>query len=259
MSAEPALDLAVEEREFARWMAGRYAPPVICSAEWLRFSARLDARLAQEAGEAERHAVAPFAASGVGAAAVTFGLFFLMQYLIVQSPLDVPEEVTSYSIDLLPAKPVEESKPRRRLPPRLPTQQQPPPPQLSPVPQERPGVGTLSAMGPGLDPRLDLLGPVRGSGPSNSAAIPVVRVPPMYPPRAHQRGIEGWVLVEFTITPTGAVKDPSVIEADPPNVFNRATLRAIRRWKYKPRFIDGQPVERPRVRTVISFALEDQS
>ena len=75
--------------------------------------------------------------------------------------------------------------------------------------------------------------------------IPIVVIRPMYPRDALMEGLEGWVDVEFIITETGTVKDPRVVAANPPRVFNREALRAILKWKFKPRVVDGQAVERP--------------
>ena len=85
---------------------------------------------------------------------------------------------------------------------------------------------------------------------------PVVVIRPMYPRDAAISGIEGWVKVEFTITETGAVKDPQIVDAQPPRVFNREAIRAIMKWKFKPRVIDGVAVER-RATQVIDFTLDD--
>ena len=85
--------------------------------------------------------------------------------------------------------------------------------------------------------------------------IPIVRINPMYPRDAQIRGLEGWVKLEFTITEVGTVKDPKVIEADPPRVFNREALRAILKWKFKPRVVDGVAVERTATQT-LDFTLD---
>ena len=89
-------------------------------------------------------------------------------------------------------------------------------------------------------------------------AIPLVRVQPDYPPRALRDGAEGWVQVQFSITPTGAVKDPFVVGAQPKNLFEDAALKAIARWRYQPKVEDGVAVERVGVQTVIRFALDEQ-
>jgi protein TonB len=87
-------------------------------------------------------------------------------------------------------------------------------------------------------------------------AVPQVRIQPDYPVGARQRGIEGWVDVQFTVRTDGSVRDPSVIAADPPEVFDRAALQAIKGWKYNPKIEDGKPVERPDLRVRIRFELE---
>ena len=111
-----------------------------------------------------------------------------------------------------------------------------------------------------LTPSVDARGAMSGlniSAGSDRDTIPLVRVPPDYPARAVNRGIEGWVLVEFTITGTGAVKDAKVVDSKPGTIFNDAAVKAISRWRYNPKVENGQPVERRGVRTIIRFDLED--
>ena len=91
---------------------------------------------------------------------------------------------------------------------------------------------------------------------SDRDVIPLVRINPDYPPRALTRGIEGWVQVQFTITATGTVKDPIVVEAMPKNTFDDAALKAIARWRYNPKVENGVAVERVGVQTRIVFQLE---
>src|SRR6185503_8242438 len=91
---------------------------------------------------------------------------------------------------------------------------------------------------------------------SDRDVIPLVRVPPDYPARAQSRGLEGWVQVRFTITPTGTVKDPTVVNAEPKGMFDDAALKAIARWRYNPRVEGGVAVERVGVETIIRFQLE---
>ena len=58
------------------------------------------------------------------------------------------------------------------------------------------------------------------------------------------------------MTTNGSVRDPVVVEADPQGIFDRAAISAALKFKYKPRVIDGVPVEVPGVRNKITFALE---
>ena len=59
-------------------------------------------------------------------------------------------------------------------------------------------------------------------------------VQPIYPMRAVNSKIEGWVDVEFTVAETGKVKDVSVRAASAPGVFDDAAVKAVSQWRYKP-------------------------
>lgn len=88
--------------------------------------------------------------------------------------------------------------------------------------------------------------------------LPLVRFPPQYPTRALRRGIEGWSLMEFTVNGIGNVVEESivVIDGEPENIFDRSSSKAVARFKYQPRVIDGQGVDVPNVRTVIRYEIE---
>jgi len=88
--------------------------------------------------------------------------------------------------------------------------------------------------------------------------VPLVRINPQYPRDAAMNQIEGYVTIEFTITETGSVRNPRVIDARPPRVFDREAIRAILRWKFKPRVIDGVAVERQAIQT-LDFTLDDSA
>ena len=69
--------------------------------------------------------------------------------------------------------------------------------------------------------------------------MPVVTVAPEYPRRMAARGIEGWVLLAFSVDHLGRVMNPRVVEAQPASGFNQAALNAIERFKFKPRVVNG--------------------
>lgn len=92
---------------------------------------------------------------------------------------------------------------------------------------------------------------------SDTEAVPVVRVAPMYPQRALANGVEGWVRVRFTISETGAVTDAMVVESSPTRVFDDAALTAIARWRYNPKVEEGTAVERRGVETLLRFSLSE--
>lgn len=87
-----------------------------------------------------------------------------------------------------------------------------------------------------------------------SGVVPLVRVPPRYPPRAANRHIEGSVTVEFTISTTGTVTDAVVIDAEPDDIFNDAALTAIEKWKFKEKVVNGVAVTQRAVQ-VLKFNL----
>lgn len=80
-------------------------------------------------------------------------------------------------------------------------------------------------------------------------------VEPRYPDAARAQGQTGWVDLEFTVTPAGAVSDVRVVGASPAGVFDRAASEALERWRFKPVEQDGVVVpQRSKLR--IRFDLE---
>jgi len=116
----------------------------------------------------------------------------------------------------------------------------------------------VEMIAPTVDTRASLGRISVNLGGSDRDAIPLVRINPDYPARAVSRGIEGWVLVQFTITPAGTVKDAKVMDAEPKGYFEAAALKAISRWKYNPMIDGGVAVERRGIQVMLSFKL-DQS
>ena len=78
---------------------------------------------------------------------------------------------------------------------------------------------------------------------------PLSKVEPEYPEKALKENIEGYVILEFDVDTTGSVDNVSVIESDPPDVFDKSAVSAARQFKYTPKYVNGQPV---RVKGVIN-------
>lgn len=89
-----------------------------------------------------------------------------------------------------------------------------------------------------------------------SAPTPVKRENPAYPKGAWKRGIEGWVLLEYTVDENGNVASPRVVDSSPPGIFDSAALEALMGWKYAPAKVGATAVATPGVRVKLSFALE---
>ena len=80
-------------------------------------------------------------------------------------------------------------------------------------------------------------------------------MPPVYPPSAKRRGIEGWVKVRFVVNPRGEVQDVSIVDAKPPGVFDDSVTRCVFGWRFQPGTVDGTPVS-AWVETTVRFELE---
>jgi protein TonB len=197
-----------------------------------------------------------YPAAFVVAFAVTFGLFWVMQALIgVEGALD--KDASRRVVDFVRLKRESDTElKKRKLPDKKPPEEQPPPPDLNLSQNLRPDQDMGSVM-PILDTSVELAGgPNVGAAGADTNIVPLVRVAPQYPMRAQQRGIEGWVEVSFTISTAGTVKNPRVVAYHPSTIFNRAALRAIRKWKYNPKIEDGKPVEQSDT-VRLTFELED--
>jgi TonB family protein len=62
--------------------------------------------------------------------------------------------------------------------------------------------------------------------------MPIRTPQPIYPQNALARGIEGQVVVEYSLSIDGSVRDLHVINAQPADVFDQAAIQAMRSWKY---------------------------
>jgi protein TonB len=189
------------------------------------------------------------------ACVVTFGLFWAMQALIGMNAKLI-EGTSSPSIEFVRLKRDNTPEEKKREPPkREKPEQQPPPPEMDLAKNMNPGdaVGDIMPM---VDTEVELgKAASLGAGGGDRDVVPLVRVDPQYPPRAKQRRIEGWVDVEFTIGPAGTVQNPKVIGANPAGIFEEATLRAVRRYRYNSKIVDGVAVARHGIQLRIRFKL----
>ncbi len=198
-----------------------------------------------------------YAAAGLIAFAVTSGLFYLMQALITKAAGELKESTGSIVEFVRLKKDSEPEIKKRQLPKKQKPEEPPPPPDLSLSRTTSLDEGLQDlALAVGLDLSIGG-GPNLGAAVSDSDPVPVVRVNPQYPPRAAERGTEGWVELRFTISASGTVQDAEVTKSRPGKVFDRAALRAVRRWKYNPKIKDGNPVERHGITVRLEFKLQD--
>ena len=203
-----------------------------------------------------------FVASTTIGVLVALLLFWLMDTLISGSDRLERNRDEAVRLDFIKVDQDELEQVKKREPPPEPEppKEPPPPPKMTVDNPDQPRQDM-----PDIEmPRIDL-GLTAGSGPylgnwsagdpgAEGDVIPIVRIEPQFPREALLKGIGGWVEVEFTIEPDGSVSDPKIIDSQPPRIFDRNALRAIYKWKFKPRIVDGKPVAR-RARQRMEFSI----
>ena len=201
-------------------------------------------------------AIARYVVSLLTAFTVVFSLFYLMQYLIATADRSLDEESVGRMLEFIRVPEVEEI--RRKEPPKKPPPPDEPPPEPPPPQLENlnPEADTISVSAINISAGIEL--DRGGFGLSNDGEyLPIVKVQPIYPNRALTRGIEGHVIVEFTVTKQGTIKDIVVVKSQPPGIFDRSAIQAAAKFKYKPRVIDGIAIEVPGVQNKITFEIEE--
>ncbi len=186
---------------------------------------------------------------------VTFGLVYIMQYLIATGQEAFTDDQSVNFLDFVRVKQEEVVEAKERKPEKPPEVDEPPP--AAPKPQLDPTEATIAVNNTAAGISNAEIEGVGGLGlaASDGEYLPIVKVAPIYPRRALQRGIEGYVIVEFTVTRSGTVKDVVVVESTS-SVFDSAAVDAALKFKYKPRVVNGEAIEVPGVRNKITFKLE---
>jgi protein TonB len=186
---------------------------------------------------------------------ITYFLFFMMQLLIAMGTGTMDESDNGRVVDFIRVKNEPEVATKERKP-KKPPKPEPPPPDVAPqqMSSSAPVEGGMS-----MDVPMDT--DLGGKGGFNLAAqdgdyLPIVRVSPIYPRRAQNRGIEGYCVVELTVTKNGSTKNVVVIDAEPEGIFNRASVNAASKFKYKPKMEDGNAVEVNGVTYKFTYALD---
>jgi protein TonB len=200
--------------------------------------------------------ISRFAASLLMAAVITFSLFYLMQYLIASADRSLDEEEMGRLLEFVRVPEPEVIKPKeppKKPPPPDEPPPEPPPPQLADINPTAEAIGVRAV---DVDANIDM--DAGGFALANDGEyLPIVKVRPIYPNSALSRGIEGYVIVEFTVTRQGTVRDVVVVESEPSGIFDRAATQAAQKFKYKPRVIDGVAIEVPGVQNKITFEIEE--
>ncbi|NNE42572.1 MAG: TonB family protein [Gemmatimonadetes bacterium] len=197
-----------------------------------------------------------YAVSVLAGGIVTFAVLMVMQALIATAKTQLDESGTRHFVDFVRVERQESVAKKDRKPEK--------PPEPAQAPPQTP------------QPRLDSLDPVQASvnmapvaveadieigglglAQSDGEYLPIVRIAPVYPWKAQTQGVEGYCIVEFTVTEAGTVKDVTVVDAQPPGLFDKASTEAALKFKYRPRIVNGEPIEVRGVRNIFNYKLDN--
>jgi protein TonB len=197
-----------------------------------------------------------YAISIVLGVVVTLSLLFIMQLLILTGKQALTEDRDRHKLEFVRVK-KDETLNTEDIAPDKPPKPPETPPETPPQEMDNidPDAPTIDIPRPEVSADTNIGGPA-GMNIAEGDYLPIVRVAPVYPARALSRGLEGFVDLSFTVTAAGTVRDPIVLQSTS-TLFERAAKRAVLKFKYKPRVVDGVPVDVPGVKTRISFQLED--
>ena len=191
----------------------------------------------------------------VAAVPIALGLFYLMQSLI-DTQFEQEDVKTRKIADIVVPDKVIETNLKEVLPEKVEDPDEPPP-DMEPLDFDM-DVDMNSA---NMAPTVAMNVSINASGLSSGDGeyLPIVKVAPIYPRRAQTRGITGYCIVTYTVTTTGAIRDPYVeneTDCSPKGIFESASIKAALKFKYKPRVVDGQAIEVAGVQNKFTYELE---
>jgi protein TonB len=190
---------------------------------------------------------------GLLAIPVAGGLFFIMQYLISSADLKLDKSKKTKLADIhMPERQIEtQFEQKVEKPDEV---DEPPPDLATPDVSMDMNVEVLN-MAPAAQISIEISS--TGMSTGDGEYLPIVKVAPIYPRRAQTRGISGYCIVEYAVTKSGSIRDPIAIDCLPSGVFERASVKAAAKFKYKPRVVDGEAIEVAGVRNKFTYELEN--
>jgi protein TonB len=195
-----------------------------------------------------------YAISLVTGVLVTFSLLWVMQVLIATGKKALVDEAEFSLGDFIRVQ-REEIVQRDEDEPEPPPEVDEPPPETPDTQMDDLDTSQSLTMG-GAAGKIDISMQGGSIGLGDGDYLPIVKVAPIYPRRAQTRGLDGQCLIEFTVTTTGTVKDAFAVECTS-SLFQKASVNAALKFKYKPRVVDSVPVEVQGVQHIITFKLEN--
>jgi periplasmic protein TonB len=192
-------------------------------------------------------------------AAVALSLFTFMARMVDNGHKRAPEKSDVLAFDIVMVEQERDAQRRQRTVPEKPDTPEPPPEavprsaQAAVTATSAPSMPTL-----GLDTAITGLAisvPQFSDFGANQQAMPLYRVEPKYPTRAVKQGAEGFVVLSFTIDAQGRPTDIEILDAKPRRLFEREAIRALRKWKYQAKVIDGKAISQQGQTVRLEFKL----
>ena len=191
--------------------------------------------------------------------AVVFVLFYIMSVLISgRDDLKKPDEMPVL-VEFIRTKPrdfLEEKK--RKMPQKKSKELKPPPMKRIQATVSKPEKMNIKMAMPDIKSLLGGSGPRLGGFGSDREVTPLIRIEPIYPHKARQQGIEGWVFLQFDVTSAGFTKNIKILDSKPPRVFDKEAVRALRKWKYRPKIENEKAMEQIGIQTILDFELREE-
>jgi protein TonB len=184
---------------------------------------------------------------------VAGGLFFIMQYLIATADPKIDDSKQRKLADIFMPEREIDTNVKEQKPDKVDDPEEPPPDLDTPDVDMDMDVDIVN-----VAPQAQVDVSISSSGMSagDGEYLPIVKVAPIYPRRAQTRGITGYCIVEYTVTTSGAIRDPKAVDCQPAGVFDSASVKASLKFKYKPRVVDGEAIEVGGVQNKFTYELE---
>tara|TARA_B100000963_G_C22625081_1_gene671938 strand:+ start:1102 stop:1728 length:627 start_codon:yes stop_codon:yes gene_type:complete len=179
---------------------------------------------------------------------ISYSIFLVIQSLITQGDGIDKRSESFGSVDFIRIKQDDSLQERQRtIPDKPPTPKRPPTPKLEIDVSKPPPMANLDFDVPDFSLPTDFsgafLGEMASAGLGTSQLIPIVKVAPRCPREAQMKGINGSVLMVLNVKDNGRVDKISIKQAKPAKMFESEAIKAVRRWQFKPKTIDGVAVD----------------
>jgi len=187
---------------------------------------------------------------------VAVSLLWVMQFLIATGKDAISNTKRPHFMDFVRVE-RDQSVERKDRKPKKPPAPEEQPPDLPQPQQEQvnPSAESIYVAPVGIDGGAMDIASSFGLEASDGEYLPIVKVAPIYPRRAQSRGVEGYCTIEYTVTKNGTTVNPQVIDCSS-SLFEKASMAAALKFKYKPRVINGEPIDVPGVRNRFTYVLD---